>query len=149
MRRSRRWSELVGDEGSASIEFLTVGMLLTIPLVYLVLTMAQLQAATLATEGAARQAARMVATAESHGAGLAAADAAIVVALADLGLDPTAVDVACEPTPSDCTVRGGTVQVAVEVSVPLPLAPPVLGLDARLSVPIAARAAQPVSELRP
>lgn len=149
MPRSRRWSELAGDEGSASIEFLTVGMLLTVPLVYLVLAMAQLQAATLATEGAARQAARMVATADSHGAGLAAADAAIVVALADLGLEPTAIDVACGPTPSDCTTRGGTVQVAVEVTVPLPLVPPVLDLDVGLSVPITAQAAQPVSELRP
>lgn len=149
MPRSRRWTELAGDEGSASIEFLTVGMLLTIPLVYLVLAMAQLQAATLATEGAARQAARMVATADSHGEGLAAADAAIAVALADLGLEPTAVDVACGPTPSDCTTRGGTVQVAVEVTVPLPLVPPVLDLDVGLSVPISAQAAQPVSELRP
>lgn len=149
MRRSRRWSELAGDEGSASIEFLTVGMLLTVPLVYLVLAMAQLQAATLATEGAARQAARMVATADSHGEGLAAADAAIVVALADLGLEPTAIDVACGPTPSDCTTRGGTVQVAVEVTVPLPLVPPVLDLDVGLSVPVTAQAAQPVSELRP
>lgn len=149
MPRSRRWSELAGDEGSASIELLTVGMLLTVPLVYLVLAMAQLQAATLATEGAARQAARMVATADSHGAGLAAADAAIVVALADLGLEPTAIDVACGPTPSDCTTRGGTVQVAVEVTVPLPLVPPVLDLDVGLSVPITAQAAQPVSELRP
>lgn len=149
MPRSRRWGELAGDDGSASIEFLTVGMLLTIPLVYLVLAMAQLQAATLATEGAARQAARMVATADSHGEGLAAADAAIAVALDDLGLSPTAVDVACGPTPSDCTTRGGTVQVAVEVAVPLPLVPSVLDLDVGLSVPITAQAAQPVSELRP
>lgn len=149
MPRSRRWTDLAADEGSASIEFLTIGMLLTIPLVYLVLAMAQLQAATLATEGAARQAARMVATADSHGAGFAAADAAIAVALADLGLEPTAVDVACDPTPSDCTTRGGTVQVAVEVTVPLPLVPPVLDLDANLSVPVTAQAAQPVSELRP
>lgn len=149
MPRSRRWTDLAADDGSASIEFLTIGMLLTIPLVYLVLAMAQLQAATLATEGAARQAARMVATADSHGAGLAAADAAIAVALADLGLEPTAVDVACAPTPADCTTRGGTVQVAVEVTVPLPLVPPVLDLDVGLSVPIMAQAAQPVSELRP
>lgn len=148
MPRSRRWTELTADDGSASIEFLTIGMLLTIPLVYLVLAMAQLQAATLATEGAARQAARMVATADSHDEGLAAADAAIVVALADLGLAPTSVDVACSPTPSDCTTRGGTVQVAVEVTVPLPFVPPVLDLDVGLSVPIAAQAAQPVSELR-
>ncbi|QCR18923.1 hypothetical protein [Agrococcus sp. SGAir0287] len=149
MPRSRRWSDLAGDDGSASVELLTIGMLLTVPLVYLVLAMAQLQAATLATEGAARQAVRVVATAESHADALAAAHAAIAVALADLGLDPSAVEVACTPTPSDCTTRGGVVQVAVETTVPLPLVPPVLDLDVGLSVPIAAQAAQPVSELRP
>ena len=87
--------------------------------------------------------------ADSPAAGLAAADAAIAVALADLGLEPSAIYVACAPTPSDCAARGGTVQVAVETTVPLPLVPPVLDLDVGLSVPISAQAAQPVSELRP
>ena len=149
MPRSRRWTELAADDGSASIEFLTVGMLLTVPLVYLVLAMSQLQAATLAVEGAARQAARVVAAADDHASGMAAADAAIAVALADQGLDAASIDVACGPEPADCTARGGTVQVAVEVVVPLPLIPPVLDLDVGLSVPISAQAAQPVSDLRP
>lgn len=149
MPRSRRWSDVAGDQGSASIEFLTVGLLLTVPLVYLVLAMGQLQAATLATEGAARQAARVIATASDHASALEAADAAIAVALAEQRLAPTSLDVACEPTPADCTERGGTVRVAVEVSVPLPLIPPVLDLDVGLSVPISATAAQPVSGMRP
>ncbi|GAA2172457.1 hypothetical protein GCM10009846_10450 [Agrococcus versicolor] len=149
MPRSRRWTDRAGERGSASIELLTIGMLLTVPLVYLVLAMAQLQGAALATEGAARQAARMIATADSHVDALASADAAIVVALADLGLTASAVDVACDPVPTDCTARGGTVRVVVEVVVPLPLVPPVLDLDVGLAVPMSASSAQPVSELRP
>jgi hypothetical protein len=147
--RSSRWRELAHERGSASIELLTVGMLLTVPLIFLVLVMAQLQSAALATEGAARQAARMIATAESHVTGLAVADAAIEVALADVGLAASAIDVACDPVPTDCSARGGTVQVAVEVVVPMPLVPPVLDLDVGLAVPISAVAAQRVSELRP
>lgn len=149
MRRSRRWAELLADDGSASIEFLTVGMLLTIPLVYLVLAMAQLQAASLAVEGAARQAARVLAAASTQEQGLTAADAAIVVALADLGLEPGSVEIACDPEPGDCTTPGGTVQVTVEVTVPMPLVPAALDLDAGLATSMQATALQPVSELEP
>ena len=47
-----------GDEGSSVIEFLGLAVVLLIPLVYLVLTLARIEAATFATEGAAREAAR-------------------------------------------------------------------------------------------
>ena len=57
MPRSRRWIE--AEDGSASLEFITAGMLLLLPLVYLVLTMAAIQAGAFAVEGAARQAARV------------------------------------------------------------------------------------------
>ena len=51
MPRWRHWTE---DEGSASLEFITAGMILLLPLVYLVLVMAALQGGSLAVEGAAR-----------------------------------------------------------------------------------------------
>ena len=45
MRRSRPWSERpVETTASASLEFLTVGMLLLVPFVYLVLAVAAIQA---------------------------------------------------------------------------------------------------------
>ena len=57
MLQWRRWSD--DDGGSASLEFVTAGMILLLPLVYLVLTMASIQAGALAVEGAARQAVRV------------------------------------------------------------------------------------------
>ena len=46
------------ETGTAALEFITVGLILLVPLVYLVLALASLQAGTFAVEGAARQAAR-------------------------------------------------------------------------------------------
>ena len=61
MLRSRllnRWTAL-SDDGSASLEFLTAGFILLLPIVYLILTVSSIQAGSLAVEGAARQAARV------------------------------------------------------------------------------------------
>ena len=58
MQRSRPWTD-AGERGSASLEFLTVGMILLVPLVYLVLALAAIQGGSLAVEGAARHAARV------------------------------------------------------------------------------------------
>ncbi|SDR72891.1 hypothetical protein SAMN04489719_0561 [Agrococcus carbonis] len=160
VRRSRLWTRLrhrlqfrhrlrllADDRGSASLEFLTVGVLLLVPLVYLVLALGQIQHAVLGIEGGARHAARAIAQADGHDAGLAAADRAIRVAITDAGLSPDVVSVAiaCEPRPSACDTPRGTVSVRIDATVPLPLAPPVLQLDVGLGVPVAAHALQPVS----
>lgn len=158
MRRSRRWADArsrlavaerrIRDErGSASLEFLTVGVLLLVPLVYLVLTLGQIQHAVLGVEGGARHAARVLAQADSHDAGMAAADHAIRVAMADAGVasDAVSVDISCAPEASDCTTRQGSVTVRIATTVPLPLAPAVLDLGVGLGVPVTARAMQPVS----
>ncbi|HSP76545.1 MAG TPA: hypothetical protein VLO31_10065, partial [Cryobacterium sp.] len=57
-RRWRAWADRA-ERGSASLEFITAGLILLVPLVYLVLAMAALQGGALAVEGAARQAARV------------------------------------------------------------------------------------------
>src|SRR3990170_2581413 len=138
MRPSSRWTELATrlrerttrDDGSASLEFITAGMILLLPLVYLVLAMASIQAGALATEGAARQAVRVFVQADDTTAAEAAAGRAVEFALADHGLDAVASDVqiSCRPEPGDCLTRLGSVTVSVRVSVTLPLVPPVLDL---------------------
>lgn len=135
------------DRGSASIEFITAGLLLLVPLVYLILTLGALQSAALATEGAARQAARVFVQAESTAAGTAAAQRALDLALADHGVDPSAVSLAisCTPNPGQCHTRRGWVTVDVSVRVPLPLVPPVFDLRVPLAVPVEASATQQVS----
>lgn len=158
MRRSRRWAEaragleraaqrLGDDRGSASLEFLMVGVLLLVPLVYLVLSLGQIQHAVLGVEGGARHAARVIAQADSHDEGMAAADRAIHVAMADAGVaaEAVTVTVACAPDASDCTTPRGSVTVRIATTVPLPLAPAVLEPGAGLGVPVSASAIQPVS----
>lgn len=135
------------DDGSAAIEVLVLGVLLLVPLVYLVLTVAALQGAAFAAEGAARQAARSIALAPTDADGRRVADAAATVALADWHVDPSAaaITVRCTPDPGDCSTPRGVVDVRVRVAATLPLLPPALAVDAPGSVPIEARSVQPVS----
>lgn len=136
-----------GDRGSASLEFLVAGLLMLVPLVYLILTLGTIQSAALATEGAARQAARVFVQAPSTAAGAAAAQRALDLALADHGLEASeaALRITCEPRPAQCHTRRGWVTVEVAVRVPLPLVPPVLDLRVPLAVPVEASATQQVS----
>ena len=136
------WSRLSNDDGSAALEFITVGMLLTVPLVYLVIVLAQLQAGALAVEGAARNAARAVAM---HGEqALAGATVTTEFALRDAGVAGAEHRLVVD-CGGDCAAPGGTVSVTVEALIPLPLVPAVLGLDSSLAIPIQATALQPVS----
>ena len=135
------------EDGSASLEFITAGMLLLLPLVYLVLTMASIQAGAFAVEGAARQAARVYVQSASVGEANAAAARAIEFALADYGLDADTVSVAvaCTPNPANCLTRRGLVTIRVSTTIVLPLVPPILDLDIPLSIPVESTATQQVS----
>lgn len=95
------------ERGSAVVEFLGVSLVLLVPLVYLVLTMARIQAASFAAEGAAREAGRLIAQAETMADGVAAAQLGVELAFADQGLD---VDAASSLTITcsvpDCLTAG-------------------------------------------
>jgi hypothetical protein len=134
------------DGGSASLEFITAGLILLVPLVYLVVAVAAVQAGSLAVEGAARQAARVFVQASSEGQADAVAERAVRFALADHGFTPeqSSVEVRCE-RPDACLTRGARVTVTVRLSVPLPLVPRALDLATAASVPVQAQATQTVS----
>lgn len=109
------------DRGSAVVEFVTLGMLLLVPVVYLVLTLGRIQAAAFATDAAAREAARTFTTAEDEATGRERAYAAVRLALLDQGFDTdpvAAVRIACRQTP--CLLPEGRVAVEVSVDVVLP-----------------------------
>ncbi|MFC0681148.1 hypothetical protein ACFFGH_25245 [Lysobacter korlensis] len=133
--------------GSASLEFLGVGLLLLVPIVYLVLTLAALQAGALAVESAARQAARSFVLAATPEEAAARAERAVELTLADYGVDPSTaeVSVACAPDPAACLSRRALVTVTVGIRVPVPLAPPVLDVEAPLSVGMVGVSTQQVS----
>ena len=135
------------EQGSAAVEVLVLGVLLLVPLVYLVLTVAALQGAAFAAEGAARQAARGIALAATDAEGRQVALSAATVALADWHVDPAAAEltVRCTPDPGDCSTPRGTVDVRVRVAATLPLLPPALDIGAPGSIPIEARSVQRVS----
>lgn len=129
------------DTGSASVEFITVGMLMLVPLVYLVLAVSAIQAGAFAAEGAARQAARVFVQAPDLEAAEDSAQRALEFALADHGIEGGArLAVTCSA--ADCLTRQAFVTVTVDISVPLPLLP--LG-DVPLAVPIRATATEQVS----
>ena len=142
MLRSRLSTD---DSGSASLEFITAGMLLLLPMVYLVLTLSAVQAGAFAVEGAARQAARVYVQGSSAAAADAAAARAIEFALADYGLETSEVAVEVNCTESPCLTRRGFVTFTVSATVALPLVPPVLNLDVPLSIPVTSTATQQVS----
>ena len=147
----QRWSlfrrAIAEDVGTASLEFVTAGMILLLPMVYLVLTMAALQAGSLAVEGAARHAARVYVQAPDTRDAEAEAERAIRFALADYGLDPSEASVAisCSPHLADCLRRRAIVTITVEVSVGLPLVPSALTIGGPLSIPLRSTATEQVS----
>ncbi|QNE46311.1 hypothetical protein F1C58_04905 [Glaciihabitans sp. INWT7] len=148
MRLWRRFADRVGaEDGTASLEFITAGMILLLPLVYLVLTMSALQAASLAVEGAARQAVRVYVQAPDTRSAEAEADRAIRFALADYGIDSSSasVSISCSPRARDCLQRQAAVTISVEVSVGLPFVPSALSVGGPAAVPIRSTATERVS----
>lgn len=127
------------DTGSAVVEFLGVSVLLLVPIVYLVLTLARVQAAAFAAEGAAREAGRILAQAETVEAGAARAQRAVELAFADQGLDVDGGQVLVITCATDpCLSPGAEVLVEVDVAVDLPLVPDVIRAEIPAEVPVSA-----------
>lgn len=141
------WKRWCADDGSAPLEFITAGLILMVPLVYLVVAMSVLQGAAFAAEGAARQAARVFVQAPSTAEAEQASARAALFALNDFSIPEEAamLSYTCLPDPGECLTRSGTVTVTVRVLVELPLVPAFLGVDAATSVPFEAAATQTVS----
>lgn len=139
------WDKARTDEGSASLEFITAGMLLLVPVVYLVMAVSAVQGATLATEGAARHAARVYVQAANQSVASSQAQQAVNVALADFGIasDTATVNISCSTT---CLTPRALVTVSVAVDVPMPLVPAIFNLHQLAVVPVSAQASELVSK---
>jgi len=149
--RSDRCGRAVGsgarERGSASLEFLTAGFLLLVPLVYLVVALSVVQAGALAVDGAARQAVRVYVQAPTEAIAVERAALAVRFGLADYGLqaDDATVRVVCTGGANGCLTRESGVTVTVSLNVALPLLPDVLSLRSAASVPLQGSATQIVS----
>lgn len=135
------------DAGSSSLEFIAVGVIMLVPLLYLVIAVGSVQEQSLGVEAAARQAARAIASAPDLSAAAGRGERVLEGIVEEYGIDPGAVDVevSCRPRRSPCPAAGTTVVVTVSTRVPLPLVPGVLGLDQATSVPVEAVSVQKVS----
>lgn len=144
--RRIRWGD---DDGSAALEFVTVGVLLLVPLVYLVLTLGAVQEQTLGAEAAARHTARVIGQAPDADTAAARGDAVLQSVIREYGMDADAVDVSirCRPSSAACPTAGSTVIVTVTTRVSLPFMPPLFGLDRIAAIPVQAESAQKTSRL--
>ena len=140
---------MLGDDtGSAALEFIVAGVLLLVPLVYLVLVLGAVQEQTLGAEAAARHTARVIGQAPDAGTASARGDAVLASVMREYGMAEDAVEVGitCRPsTVAECPRAGATVIVTVRAEVSLPLLPPIFGLDELVAIPVEAQAAQKVS----
>jgi len=123
------------DDGRAILEFIFLGMLLLLPLTYLVLTAARLQAASFSASLAGREAGRAFVTAGSDDEAYARARAAASLAFADFDFGESAsVAVTCDGAP--CLRPDGGVTSTATIAVQLPLVPDFIAAHVPSSVTI-------------
>lgn len=143
-----RWSPSTESErGSAPLEFIGVGVILLVPLVYLVLALGTIQQQTLGAEAAARHAARAIAQAPDAATAQARAEAVLASVIREYRMPEDAVSFSLRCDSAVCPSAGATMWVTVSSRVSLPFVPAVLGLDQFASIPISAEAIQKVSGL--
>lgn len=135
------------DVGAAALEFILVGLVLLVPVVYLIVALGAIQAHALGVEAGSRHIARAIATAPDAVTADARAQAILASVTEEYGIDPGAVHVSigCRPAGAACPSAGATLLVTLTAAVPLPLVPPVLDLDRTVRVPVEAVTAQKVS----
>lgn len=122
-RRERIRSIRRDDDGSALIEFIGLSVLLLVPLVYLLVTVFQIQRAAFAVTQAAREAGRAFATAPTAGVGMQRAQVAADLALEDQGLHGGAAlgYGSCGGGGAPSLAPGARFTVCVRTTAPLPL----------------------------
>jgi Flp pilus assembly protein TadG len=133
------------ERGSALVEVSWLGILLVLPVLWIVMSVFEVQRGAFAVSAAARAAARAYALAPDDASGLTRARTAARLALDDQGVYEVTPDVhvSCTPYPGDCHQGTSVITVSIHSRVVLPMMPSVLGssrpsfaLDATQTVPI-------------
>ena len=115
------------EEGTATIEFVWLSILLLVPFVYILVAVFDTQRASYGVSTASRSAARAFLQAPDVASGEQRARLAARVALDDQGLPDASVRITCLPTPAACLQPGSSVRVVVRTTQALPLTPSALG----------------------
>jgi Flp pilus assembly protein TadG len=133
------------ERGSALVELTWLGVLLLVPMLWILVSVFEVQQGALGVSTAARSAGRAYALAPNDAVGRARAEAAVRLALDDQGLEDETftLRVTCEPFPADCHTGTSVITVRVATQVRIPMLPEALGgdapafaLDATHTVPI-------------
>ncbi|WP_248582709.1 hypothetical protein [Nocardioides sp. InS609-2] len=118
------------ERGSGLVEFVWLGIILIIPLVWIILSVFEVQRGSFAVSAAARAAGRAYALAPDDQVGLQRANAVAALTLKDQGspgMTPH-LEVTCNPRPP-CHQGTSVITVTVTSGVDLPLLPEMLGGD--------------------
>ena len=133
------------EAGSALVEFSWLAIILVVPLIWVVISVFEVQQGAFATSAAARAAGRAYALAPDDATGEARAIAAVEQVLADQGTpgQRARVRVSCDAPGDNCHVGTSVITVTVDSGVDLPFFPAIFGtgaasfsLDATHTVPI-------------
>ncbi|GAB3434811.1 hypothetical protein GCM10027517_03290 [Phycicoccus ginsengisoli] len=137
LRRRLGGPTAAGEGGSALVEFVFLAVLMMIPLIYLVMVLARLQAGSYAASAAVREAGRAYVTAQRQEQAGPRAQAAARIAFEDQGFGGDAVlRLACDGDP--CLRPEGRITMEATVTVPLPLVPAFARDVVPLEVPVTA-----------
>jgi hypothetical protein len=117
----RAVEEAHGESGSAVVEFVFLGTLLLVPVVYFVIAVGQVQGGSFAVVSAADHAAKVFAAAEEPGAAHGLAAEAALISVQDFGFDAGDLTVSIGCGSGACLEPGSTVTIEVALDVPLPL----------------------------
>jgi hypothetical protein len=133
-----------GERGSALVEVFFLGILMLLPIVYLMLSAFAVQRAAYGVTQAAREAGRIFTVTGDAGRATAAAR----LAMADQGVAPATAAVAICPGDAGCFRPGGDVEVVVSTTVPLPFVPSFLAGAVNAAIPVSGRHVGTVDEFR-
>lgn len=147
MRTRRHARCLRSEQGSAIVEFVVLGVLMMVPLVYLVMCVGRVQAGSYAVTTAAREAGRAFVTAQTGQDPGARAEAAAGIAFADQGFEGGgSLDISCSSSP--CLTPGTRIETRARVTVPLPLVPAFAREVVPLEIPVSASHVSTVDRFR-
>jgi hypothetical protein len=143
-RLQRRLRQLDGSgsdsgaqSGSAVVEFVFLAVLMLVPMFYLVMVLARLQAGAYAVSAASREAGRAYVTAPVSEQATPRAHSAAGLAFADQGFESEgSSEIGCDGTP--CLRPEGRVQTTATLWVPMPLVPAFFAAIVPLQIPISA-----------
>jgi len=114
-------------DGTATVEFVWLTILLLVPFVYVLVAVFDTQRAAYGVSAASRSAARAFIQAPDVSTGERRARIAARVALADQRVTGAHVTIRCLPSQSACLTPGSSVRVLVRTRQALPLTPRALG----------------------